>query len=71
MRPFDPALVRSLPATRGPVALLSGVGVLSGAVAIAQALALALAVSRVVSGMVTPLPAVAEQDRMDPFCMMA
>lgn len=50
MRPFDPALVRALPATRGPVALLSAVGIASGAVAVAQALVLALAVGRVVSG---------------------
>ncbi|GGK56800.1 thiol reductant ABC exporter subunit CydD [Ornithinimicrobium pekingense] len=50
MRPFDPALVRSLPATRWPVARLAAVGVLSGVVAIAQALLLALVVGRVVSG---------------------
>ncbi|OLT18027.1 thiol reductant ABC exporter subunit CydC [Serinicoccus sp. CUA-874] len=50
MRPFDPALLRALPATRGPVALLSLVGVVSGAVAIAQAVALAWAVHRVVTG---------------------
>ncbi|RIK16509.1 MAG: thiol reductant ABC exporter subunit CydD, partial [Acidobacteria bacterium] len=50
MRPFDPALLRALPATRGPVALLSGVGVLSGVVAIAQAVLLAVAVGRVVGG---------------------
>lgn len=50
MRPFDPALLRALPATRGPVALLSGVGVASGVVAIAQAVALAVAVDRVVGG---------------------
>ena len=49
MRPFDPALLRALPATRGPVALLSLVGVVSGAVAIAQAVALAWAVHRVVT----------------------
>ncbi|GAA1173300.1 thiol reductant ABC exporter subunit CydD [Ornithinimicrobium humiphilum] len=50
MRPFDPALIRALPATRGPVALLSVVGVVSGGVAICQALLLAVLVSRVVSG---------------------
>lgn len=50
MRPFDPALLRALPATRGPVAALSVVGVVSGAVAIAQAVALAWAVHRVVTG---------------------
>ena len=50
MRPFDPALLRALPATRGPVAVLSLVGVVSGGVAIAQAVALAVAVHRVVTG---------------------
>ncbi|MGD8149946.1 ATP-binding cassette domain-containing protein [Ornithinimicrobium sp. Y1694] len=50
MRPFDPALLRALPATRGPVALLSAVGILSGAVAIAQAVVLALTVLQVVRG---------------------
>ncbi|MFK5645929.1 ABC transporter transmembrane domain-containing protein [Ornithinimicrobium sp. LYQ121] len=50
MRPFDPALVRALPSTRGPVALLSLVGVAAGAVSIAQALLLALTVARVVGG---------------------
>ena len=50
MRPFDPALLRALPATRGPVALLSLVGVVSGAAAIAQAVVLAVAVHRVVTG---------------------
>lgn len=50
MRPFDPALLRALPATRGPVAALSLVGVASGGVAIAGAIALAVTVGRVVSG---------------------
>ncbi|WP_281964893.1 thiol reductant ABC exporter subunit CydC [Serinicoccus marinus] len=50
MRPFDPALLRALPATRGPVASLSVVGVLSGVVAIAQAVTLALVVGAVVRG---------------------
>ena len=50
MRPFDPAVLRALPSTRGPVALLSVVGVLAGAVSIAQALVLAVAVGRVVGG---------------------
>ncbi|KUG51952.1 hypothetical protein AVL62_08465 [Serinicoccus chungangensis] len=50
MRPVDPALLRALPATRGPVASLSVVGILSGIVAIAQALCLALVVGAVVRG---------------------
>jgi ATP-binding cassette subfamily C protein CydCD len=57
VRPFDPAVLRALPSTRGPVALLSLVGVLAGAVSIAQALVLAVAVGRVVDGgdLVAPL----------------
>ncbi|WP_298888569.1 thiol reductant ABC exporter subunit CydD [uncultured Serinicoccus sp.] len=50
MRPVDPALLRALPATRGPVASLSVVGILSGVVAIAQALTLALVVGAAVRG---------------------
>ncbi|MFK5688493.1 thiol reductant ABC exporter subunit CydC [Ornithinimicrobium sp. LYQ92] len=50
MRPFDPALLRALPATRGPVAALSLVGVASGVLAIGQALTLALVVGAVVRG---------------------
>lgn len=50
MRPFDPALLRALPATRGPVAALSVVGVVSGVLAIGQALTLALVVGAVVRG---------------------
>ncbi|GAA4879030.1 thiol reductant ABC exporter subunit CydC [Serinicoccus chungangensis] len=50
MRPFDPALLRALPATRRPVASLSVVGILSGVVAIAQAVSLALVVGAVVRG---------------------
>ncbi|WP_298748506.1 thiol reductant ABC exporter subunit CydD [uncultured Serinicoccus sp.] len=50
MRPFDPALLRALPATRVPVASLSVVGILTGVVAIAQALTLALVVGAVVRG---------------------
>ena len=50
MRPFDPALLRALPATRGPVALLSGIGVVAGVVAIAQAVVLGLVVGRVATG---------------------
>ncbi|ANS79041.1 Transport ATP-binding protein CydD [Serinicoccus hydrothermalis] len=50
MRPVDPALLRSLPATRGPVAALGLVGVASGVVAIAQAVVLALVVGAVARG---------------------
>ncbi|GAA5159049.1 thiol reductant ABC exporter subunit CydC [Ornithinimicrobium tianjinense] len=50
MKPFDPALLRALPETRRPVAVLSAVGVASGVVAIAQALVLALVVGQVVGG---------------------
>lgn len=50
MRPFDPALLKTLPATRGPVALLSGVGIVAGAVAIAQAVVLGLVIGRVATG---------------------
>lgn len=50
MRPFDPALLRSLPATRGPVAILSAVGIVAGVVAIAQAIVLGLVVDRVATG---------------------
>lgn len=50
VRPVDPALLRALPATRGPVLGLSVVGVLSGIVAIAQAMTLALVVGAVVRG---------------------
>ena len=48
MRPVDPALLRALPATRGPVLGLATVGVLSGVVAIAQAVLLGLVVATVV-----------------------
>ncbi|MGD8200497.1 thiol reductant ABC exporter subunit CydC [Ornithinimicrobium sp. W1679] len=49
-RPFDPRLLRALPATRGPVALLSVLGVLGGVTAVAQAVVLALLVAQVVGG---------------------
>ena len=50
VRPFDPALLRALPATRGPVALLTALGIVSGVVAIAQAVLLGVLVGRVVTG---------------------
>ena len=48
--PFDPRLLRALPATRGPVALLAVLGVLGGVAAVGQAVVLALLGSRVVGG---------------------
>lgn len=40
-KPFDPRLLREVPQTRGPVAALGALGVLSGIVAISQAIAVA------------------------------
>ncbi len=48
--PFDPRLLEALPATRGPVAVLSVLGVLGGVAAVAQAVVLALLVAQVVGG---------------------
>ena len=50
MRPFDPKLLKEVPATTGPVALLAFLGALSGVVAIAQAIAIAHLVVAVVEG---------------------
>ena len=50
MKPFDPVLLRRVPAARAPVALLSATGVVGGAVAVAQAVVLAWLASTVVSG---------------------
>lgn len=50
MKPFDPELLRRVPAARVPVAVLSGAGVLGGVVAVAQAVALAWLASAVVTG---------------------
>jgi ATP-binding cassette subfamily C protein CydCD len=50
MAPFDPALLRHLPGTRGPVRLLAAVGVVAGGVALAQAVALAWTVTVVATG---------------------
>ncbi len=57
MRPFDPALLRAVPETRAPVALLAVVGAVTGAVSITQAVTLAVVVTRVASGgpVVAPL----------------
>ena len=40
MRPFDPRLVRLVPASRGPVLALAGIGVLQGTATIGVAFAL-------------------------------
>ncbi|MGC0271373.1 thiol reductant ABC exporter subunit CydD [Pseudactinotalea sp. Z1739] len=50
MKPFDPGLLRDLPAIRGPVGWLGVLGVVSGVAAIAQAVLVAVAVARVVTG---------------------
>ena len=50
MRPFDPQLLRAVPATRLPVALLAAWGATGGVVAIAQAVAVAHLVVAVVEG---------------------
>lgn len=50
MKPFDPELLSRVPTARAPVAVLSGTGVLGGAVAVAQAVALAWLASSVVAG---------------------
>ena len=50
MKPFDPALLRLVPASRAPVVALSVAGVLGGVLAVAQALCLAWLASTVVTG---------------------
>lgn len=50
MRPFDPRLLRLVPATRGPVAALGAVGVLQGITTIALVFVLARAIVEVVRG---------------------
>lgn len=49
VRPFDPAILRLLPRSRRPVALLGLLGVLNGALAIGQAFSIAAAVVSVVT----------------------
>jgi ATP-binding cassette, subfamily C, bacterial CydD len=51
MRPFDPQLLRAVPAARRPVVALAGVGVLQGVATIATAFALSAVVVAVVEGM--------------------
>lgn len=50
MKPFDPVLLRRVPAARAPVVVLSVAGVLAGAAAVAQAVVLAWLASTVVTG---------------------
>ncbi|HLS46263.1 MAG TPA: thiol reductant ABC exporter subunit CydD [Ornithinicoccus sp.] len=50
MKPFDPELLRRVPAARAPVAVLSATGVLGGAVAVALAVCVAWLASSVVTG---------------------
>ena len=57
MQPFDPRLLRAVPAARKPVAALAGLGMLSGASTVATAFALSALVVAVVDGrgLTTPL----------------
>ncbi|KRE39453.1 ABC transporter [Janibacter sp. Soil728] len=50
MRPFDPRILRVVPATRRPVAALAGIGVAQGIATIGTAFALAVLVVSVVRG---------------------
>ena len=50
MRPFDPRILRLVPATRRPVAALAGIGIVQGVATIATAFALASLVVAVVRG---------------------
>lgn len=50
MRPFDPRLLRLVPATRGPVAALGVVGILQGVATIAVTVVLARVIVTVVDG---------------------
>ncbi|WP_330475883.1 thiol reductant ABC exporter subunit CydD [Terrabacter sp. C0L_2] len=57
MKPFDPRLLRAVPAARRPVAVLAATGIASGLATIATAFALSAVVVAVVEGrdLVTPL----------------
>lgn len=52
MRPFDPRVLRLVPAARGPLAVLFGLGVAAGLTAVAQA----FAVAAVLVALVQPAP---------------
>lgn len=58
MKPFDPALLRDVPETRRPVALLGMLGVLSGGATVGSAFALTWLVVALVDGMPVTRPAV-------------
>lgn len=58
MRPFDPRILRVVPATRRPVAALAGIGIVQGVATIATAFALASLVVAVVRGSDLTEPAV-------------
>lgn len=57
MKPFDPRLLRAVPAARKPVAALAGMGVLGGASTVATAFALSALVVAVVDGRPLMTPA--------------
>ena len=57
MKPFDPRLLRTVPAVRAPIAALTAVGVLSGALTVATAFALSALVVAVVEGAPVGTPA--------------
>ena len=57
MRPFDPRLLRAVPAARKPVVALAGMGVLSGVSTVATAFALSALVVAVVDGRPLMAPA--------------
>ncbi|PWJ27283.1 ATP-binding cassette subfamily C protein CydCD [Branchiibius hedensis] len=59
MRPFDPRLVKQVPATRLPVAVIAALGVVAGILAVAQAFAIAALVVAVVHGHDLRTPAIA------------
>jgi len=56
VKPFDPRLLRAVPAARGPVVVLAGMGVASGLATIATAFALSAAVVAVVDGTDLTMP---------------
>lgn len=59
MRPFDPRLIKQVPATRFPVAVIAALGVVAGILAVAQAFAIAALVVAVVHGHDLRTPSVA------------
>ncbi|GAA1148250.1 thiol reductant ABC exporter subunit CydD [Ornithinicoccus hortensis] len=59
MRPFDPALLRAVPAARRPVAALGALGTAGGLLAVGQALLVAWLVTAVATGGPLRVPALA------------